>query len=135
MNPIGLNYDPFSENVMRDPLPYYRELREHAPVYRLEQYDGWALSRFQDVYETFLDREHFTESEGQVFPLETLATSHQGAQPPRASTDPLALFNFLDPPLQTRIRRVMGGPLHPAAIARQEGFIRDLTRRTLDRLL
>jgi cytochrome P450 len=64
-----------------------------------------------------------------------LATLHHGAQPPRASTDPLALFNFLDPPLQTRIRRVMAGPLHPSAIARQEGFIRDLTRRTLDRLI
>jgi cytochrome P450 len=132
---LRLEYDPFAENVMRDPLPYYRELRRHAPVYRLEQYDGWALSRFQDVYDAFLDHEHFTESEGQVFQPQTLATLHRGAQPPRASTDPLSLFNFLDPPLQTRIRRVMAGPLHPSAIARQESFIRDLTRRTLDRLI
>jgi cytochrome P450 len=120
---------------MRDPQPFYRELRRHAPVYRLEQYDGWALSRFQDVYDTFLDREHFTESEGQVFQLETLATLHLGAQPPRAGTDPLSMFNFLDLPLQGQIRRVMAGPLHPSAIARQESFIRDLTRHTLDRLL
>ena len=133
MTPV--HYDPFAEDVMRDPLPFYRELREHAPVYRLEQYDGWALSRFQDVYDAFLDHEHFTESEGQVFQPQTLATLHRGAQPPRGSTDPMTLFNFLDPPLHTRIRQAMTGPLHPSVIARQEGFIRNLTRRTLDRLI
>jgi cytochrome P450 len=135
MNDMPLDYDPFADSVMRDPQPFYRELRRHAPVYRLERYDGWALSRFQDIYDTFLDREHFTESEGQIFQLETLATLHHGKQPPRAGTDPLSLFNFLDPPLQTRIRRVMAGPLHPSAIARLADFIRGVTRRTLDRLI
>src|SRR5579862_6860790 len=128
-------YDPFSDSAMRDPYPLYRRLRAEAPVYRLEQYDGWALSRFQDVWDVFLDRDHFTESEGQVFPKQVVSTSHHGAQPPRATADPLSMFNLLDPPIQTHLRRIMAGPLHPAAIARIEPFVRDLTRRTLDTLV
>lgn len=134
MSPAPLHYDPFSSEAMTDPMPLYRELRRRSPVHRLEQYDGWALSRFQDVWDVFLDHDHFTESEGQVFSKEVVTVSHHGAPPPRASTDPLALFNYLDPPLHTQLRRLMAGPLHPAAIARLEPFIRDVTRRTLDRL-
>jgi cytochrome P450 len=133
--PAPIEYDPFSDTAMRDPHPLYRWLRANAPAYRLEQYDGWAVSRFQDVWDAFLDREHFTESEGQVFPQQVVSVSHHGAQPPRAATNPLSMFNLLDPPVQTQLRRIMAGPLHPAAIARLEPFIRDLTRRTLDRLL
>jgi cytochrome P450 len=134
MSPAPLHYDPFSSEAMTDPTPLYRELRKHSPVHRLEPYDGWALSRFQDVWDVFLDHEHYTESEGQVFSKDVVAVSHHGAPPPRASTDPLALFNYLDPPLHTQLRRLMAGPLHPAAIARLEPFIRDVTRRRLDRL-
>jgi cytochrome P450 len=134
MSSVALHYDPFSAEAMIDPTTLYRELRRHSPVHRLEPYDGWALSRFQDVWDVFLDHEHFTESEGQVFAKEVVSVSHQGAPPPRASTDPLALFNYLDPPVHTQLRRLMAGPLHPAAIARLEPFIRDVTRRTLDRL-
>jgi cytochrome P450 len=135
MSQADFHYDPFSPEVMRDPQSFYRRLRAEIPVYPLPQYDGYALSRFQDVYQAFLDREHFTESEGQVFSLATLKTRHNGVQPPRASTDPLTLFNFIDPPLHTKLRRVMAGPLHQTAIAREEGYIREVTGRTLDRLL
>ena len=52
----AVSYDPYSPEVMRDPYPIYRELRASRPVYPLEQYDAWALSRFEDVWQVVQDR-------------------------------------------------------------------------------
>ena len=45
-----VHYDPFSAEVMEDPFPVYAKLRAEAPVYKLEKYDAWAISRFEDVW-------------------------------------------------------------------------------------
>ena len=45
------SYDPFDPAVMADPLPYYRVLREHYPVYYLDKWDTFALSRFADIWD------------------------------------------------------------------------------------
>ena len=67
-------YDPFSLEAMADPYPLYRELRDEAPVYRMERYDAWALSRFAEVWEVLEDRERFSIVEGPVFNRDRLLT-------------------------------------------------------------
>ena len=42
-------YDPFDYAIHEDPYPVYAWMREHAPVYRNEERDFWALSRHADV--------------------------------------------------------------------------------------
>ena len=44
-----IDYDPFSDSVMRDPWPHYAQLRRDAPVFYHERYDTWFLSRFEDI--------------------------------------------------------------------------------------
>ena len=44
-------YDPFSPEAMVDPHRFYPELRQHYPIYRLEAYHGWAISRFTDCWQ------------------------------------------------------------------------------------
>ena len=46
-----VEYDPFSGAAMADPSAIYRELRDVSPVHRLDRYDAWALSRFEDVWQ------------------------------------------------------------------------------------
>ena len=46
---MDLHYAPFSEAVRSNPYPYYRELREHAPVYWAPQANAWVVSRYEDV--------------------------------------------------------------------------------------
>ena len=53
-------YNPFSEEVMADPHPVYRRLRDEAPVYHLPNYPCWALSRFEDVWNASLDVKSFS---------------------------------------------------------------------------
>src|SRR5262249_15192334 len=49
--PMELN--PFAWEFHEDPYPTYRWLRDHAPLYRNDAMNFWALSRFRDVIGAF----------------------------------------------------------------------------------
>ena len=49
MTPRAADYDPFSKEVMANPLPFYEALRAHSPIHYLPQYDTFAISRFEDI--------------------------------------------------------------------------------------
>jgi cytochrome P450 len=57
-------FDPFSVQIPDDPYPIYRELRDHAPVYRNDERDFWALSRFDDVQWASRDWHALTNADG-----------------------------------------------------------------------
>ena len=109
-----VDYDPFSAQAMSDPFPIYRELRAAAPVHRLEQYDAWALPRFEEVWDVAQDREHFSIVEGPVFSRDKLLRSNDGA-PDTAPRRPLPSFASLDPPLHTQLRQSMFQSFTPRA--------------------
>ena len=50
-----LDYDPYSEEALRDPYAIYKRLRAEKPAYYIEKYDAWALSRFEDIWNASLD--------------------------------------------------------------------------------
>ncbi|WP_157217114.1 cytochrome P450 [Flavisphingomonas formosensis] len=126
-------YDPFSIEAMTDPQPLYRQLRDAWPVYPLPQYRSWAIARFADVWSLFLDRERFTEAEGQVFARELLLAPTAGTVPV-ASIEPLAIFNNLDPPVHGDVRRAMGASLMPGSVNKFEPMLRAIVNRRLDLL-
>ena len=53
MTTSTLVFDPFSEDYYNNPYDTYRRLRVEAPVYYSEQYDFYALSRYEDVSGAF----------------------------------------------------------------------------------
>lgn len=56
-------FDPFEHQVHADPYPAYRILRDEYPVYRNEERDFWALSRFEDLQIAARDWQTFSNSE------------------------------------------------------------------------
>ena len=62
-------YDPYDVEIERDPYPVYRQLREEAPLYYNEQYDFYALSRYEDVERGLLDSTAYSSSRGQILEL------------------------------------------------------------------
>ncbi|WP_420432519.1 cytochrome P450 [Candidatus Poriferisocius sp.] len=120
---MTFDYDPFSPEVASDPLPIYRELRAAGGVHRLEQYHGWALPRFAELWEVSCDRESFTIAEGPVFMRD------QVLQPAAAELGPLPAGQFLsfsqmDPPAHTQIRKILYPPLRPRPVAELEAELR-----------
>lgn len=125
-------YDPFSIEAMTDPFPLYKRLRRDFPIYHLPQYHSQAFSRFEDVWQLFLDREHFTEAEGQsTMPREQLLEPFRGT-PFTTAVTPLPLFNNMDPPLHGKVRRPLDKPLMSGAVKAYEDLIRGIVRARLD---
>jgi cytochrome P450 len=128
-----IGYDPFSMAAMTDPHPIYRRLRQRCPVYRLERYHAWALSRFADVWEVGQDTDHFSIADGPIFSRERIVERLAG--PPAPALDPLPSFSTLDPPLNPRLRQALGSPLRPGPVARLEPAVRAMARARLNALV
>jgi cytochrome P450 len=132
--PVDFAYDPYSEEALRDPTDLYRVLRQRYPAYPLPQYDAWALSRFDDVWQVGEDGERFVMDIGPVYNPADLARRNAGA-PARKPLDPMPSFSMTDPPVQTALRQGLVAPLRPHAIGLLEEKVRALARQRLDELV
>ncbi|MGH9003712.1 MAG: cytochrome P450, partial [Acidimicrobiia bacterium] len=59
--------DLWSDEVLLDPWPHYRAIRETGPAVYLELYDHYAVGRFVDVREALRDWQAFTSADGVAF--------------------------------------------------------------------
>ena len=122
--PDYTEYDPFSDRVMRNPWPYYAALRRDAPVFYLEKYDTWFLSRFEDIRESTVN-DVFSAEQGVTPEMVILK------QPP----PPDPVFSMLDMPRQRDYRRVFAPRYTRRAVGELEESIRKRTRALLAPLL
>jgi cytochrome P450 len=127
-------YDPFALEVRTNPLDHYRVLRERYPVYPLERYDAFAISRFADIYAVLGHfASHLTTTEGTVpGPLEFQARNGGVVPEPKFPADD---FTRVESPRYEEVRQSVGPPLRPRAASRLEPLVRELARERLDRLL
>jgi AMP-binding enzyme len=107
-------YDPFSPAAMGDPLPIYRILRDHYPVYYSERYDTFFVSRFADIWDALSRTDNtFLATEGTVVSRDLLLRHNCGPAP----NPPLNLFSHHahgSPHLQQRVHRNAQGNRQPA---------------------
>jgi cytochrome P450 len=115
-----MELNPFSYAFHDDPYPTYRWLRDHAPVYRNDALDFYALSRHEDVLAASLDHTTYTSSKGTVLEMDP------------ESIAGLPMIIFMDPPRQTRLRRLVSGAFTARRIAELEHTIRALAASLLD---
>jgi cytochrome P450 len=105
---------------MNDPHPVYARLREEAPVYHLEKFGAWALSRFEDVWNCSMDR-RFSAAKGTT--SAHLLTKVQPVTP---------MLNVMDPPQHTQLRARMRDFFVPNKVRALEPTIRQLAADCLD---
>ena len=131
----AFHYDPFSPQAMRDPHRFYPVLREEHPAWFLPEYDTYVFSRFQDVWDGFMDAAHYSEAEGQLFAQSALLEHHRGAPPEPRVHPEKSIFLWLDPPLHTSFRQALGSPFLKGNVNRLEASIRQTIRNRLAELL
>ncbi|MGO4145686.1 cytochrome P450 [Paenarthrobacter sp. YAF11_1] len=56
--------DPFSAEILEDPLPFQIALRAAGPVVYLERYDVYAMGRYQEVHAALTDWQTFQSAAG-----------------------------------------------------------------------
>jgi cytochrome P450 len=128
-------YDPFDPAVMADPLPYYRVLRDEHPVYRLPQWDTYALSRFADIWDVLAVNDGtFVASEG-TLPSAAVLARHNDGPVPDPPLHPMPFHANFDSPLYEDVRRTTAAPLRPRAVGGLAERIRTLANERLDALL
>ncbi|QDY99366.1 cytochrome P450 [Nitratireductor mangrovi] len=108
-----------------DPFPVYRALLEHAPVKRFA--DGSVmLSRYADLDRVYRDTKTFSSDKKVEF------LPKFGDTPLYEHHTTSLVFN--DPPLHTRVRKIMMGALTPRAIAAMEPGLIALVDGLIDRI-
>lgn len=128
--------DLFSPEVVADPAPVYKLLRDRHPVYYSRDYDTFFLSRFEDVWEALrIGDNALLATESNLPTPEYLRSQHNVAAPPFASIDPLGPGPRLPSPWYEEMRAAHIAPLRPKSVAALKEFIRRLARERLARLL
>lgn len=107
-----------------NPYPVYAALREEAPVKAMP--DGsWFLTRHADLVAVYRDAQGFSSDKKVEF------TPKYGAGSPLLAHHTGSLV-FNDPPLHTRVRKLIMGALTRRAIAEMEPGLVQLVDRLLD---
>jgi cytochrome P450 len=110
--PAPLHYDPFAEEVIQDPHPVYKRLREEAPCYHVEKWDCYALSRFEDIWTASMDADNYSAAAGTT--ASHLLTKVQPVTP---------MINLMDPPEHTQLRSPLAKFFTPGVVRRHEAQI------------
>ena len=106
-----------------NPYPFYRALREHAPVKRMP--DGsWFLTRYDDILPVYRDPKVFSSDKRKEF------GPKYGPSPLLEHHTTSLVFNY--PPLHTRVRRLILGALSQRHIAAMEPGLVALVDGLLD---
>jgi cytochrome P450 len=125
VSPVTVAYSPYAYEIHEDPYPTYTALREHAPVYRNDELDFWALSRHADVLAAFRDAGRFSNDHGVSLDPESWG--------PQASLG--TSFLAFDPPRHTRLRALVSKGFTPRRVAALESRIREMSVEYLDPLI
>jgi cytochrome P450 len=119
-----LVYDPFDYAVQEDPYPVFAWMREHAPLYRNDERDFWALSRYDDVLSALRNPAVFSSRNG-------ISLEPDLWRPDAKKTN---FFLSMDPPEHGPYRSLVSSALTPRRIAALEPRIRELARARLEPL-
>ncbi|OBG96103.1 cytochrome [Mycobacterium sp. E3251] len=119
-----IRYDPYDVGLLADPYPTFRRLREESPLYYNEQYDFYALSRFQDVSRALVDTATFSSARGMI--LEVIKANIE---------IPPGIIVFEDPPVHDIHRKLLARMFTPRKIAELEDKIRAFCAQCLDPLV
>ena len=104
---VPLVYDPYDYEIDANPHPIWKRMRDEAPLYYNEQYDFYALTRFDDVLRAHLDAATFSSARTTV--LELMGEAPAGFED---------FMIFMDPPAHTRYRKLVSRAFTPRHIAR-----------------
>ncbi|MEP7274909.1 MAG: cytochrome P450 [Betaproteobacteria bacterium] len=119
----GFDLAHLSPAFYANPYPYYRALREHAPVKAMP--DGsWFLTRYDDILPVYRDPKAYSSDKKKEF------GPKYGESPLFEHHTTSLVFN--DPPLHTRVRGAILGALSQRHIAAMEPGLVALVDRLLD---
>jgi cytochrome P450 len=104
----------FSDEMRRNPFPYYEQMRRNSPVFRVPPpFDMWMIFDYEGARRALNDHEVFSS----------------------AIQAPKDWFIFFDPPRHSKLRAIISRAFTPRVVANLEPRIRELSRQLLDKVI
>jgi cytochrome P450 len=123
-------FHPLAPATVENPYPFYRAMREHAPVYQVPGAGFFIISRYADILDALNNEEVFSSRQPPGvninMPPEVMEIYAKGFPP----VDTL-LTN--DPPAHTRYRVLVTKAFSARRVATLEPKVRDLATELVDR--
>jgi cytochrome P450 len=117
--------DPYDYDFHEDPYPYYRRLREEAPLYHNDELKFWALSRHSDVLQGFRNSTALSNSMG--VSLDPISRSPEAYR--------IMSFLAMDDPGHLRLRTLVSKGFTPRRIRELEPRVTELAVQHLESAL
>ncbi|KUI05936.1 cytochrome P450 [Mycobacterium sp. IS-3022] len=114
--------DPYDYDFHEDPYPYYKRLRDEAPLYRNDELGFWALSRHQDVLQGFRNSTTLSNKFG--------VSLDPASRGPHASKT--MSFLAMDDPAHLRLRTLVSKGFTPRRIRELEPRVTEIAVQHLD---
>lgn len=122
---VELVLDPYSYDFHEDPYPYYKRLRDEAPLYRNDERNFWALTRHADVHKGFRNSTELSNKLGvSLDPISRTPEAYRTMS-----------FLAMDDPAHLRLRTLVSKGFTPRRIRELEARVLELTREHLDSAL
>lgn len=117
--------DPYDYDFHEDPYPYYKRLRNEAPLYRNDERNFWALSRHEDVLKGFRNSTALSNKHGvSLDPVSRNDEAHR-----------VMSFLALDDPAHLRLRTLVSKGFTPRRIRELEARVTEIAVEHLESAL
>ena len=123
--PAAALLDPYDYDFHEDPYPYYKRLRDEAPLYHNAELGFWAVSRHTDVLQGFRNTTTLSNRDG--VSLDPISRG------PHASKT--MSFLAMDDPDHLRLRTLVSRGFTPRRIRELEPRVTELAIKHLDAML
>lgn len=129
---IAEQFNPFFGPFVDDPAPVFAQARAEEPVFFSPLLSSWVVTRRDDVVAVLRDPERFSSFE--ILSIRDLLSPEVaeriGDEVPMEGT-----LIGLDPPVHTRLRRVMQNAFTPSRVAGWETQIQALAEELIERMV
>jgi cytochrome P450 len=125
-----IEFNPLDPDFIADPYPFYRRLRETAPVYKTPA-GFWLLTRYEDVNFCLRDKRFGKDFVGN---MERRYGKSGGMNEPAIANLSRTML-VLDPPDHTRLRGLVNKAFTARRVADMRPRIRALVNEQLDRVV
>jgi cytochrome P450 len=127
---LALHFDPLSPQFRRDPYPVYDQLRAHAPILFMPEWNTSFLTAYEDVNLLLRDRRLGRSIDHVLTRAERVSETETGALAPFSKLSEHSLFDK-EPPDHTRLRNLV----HKAFTPRRVESLRERIHSIADGLI
>ncbi|MFL6062586.1 MAG: cytochrome P450 [Marmoricola sp.] len=120
-----LHFDHYDHALQDDPYPTYARLRAEAPLFHNEEHDFWVMSRYADIHKAWRTDDVYSNKMG--------VTLDKSAWNENAHV--VMSFLGMDPPEQTRLRKLVSRGFTPKRVAEMEPRITAISLEHLESAL